>query len=74
MMDTYVRNGLAIINPYGGVWTDKIFQSPEEAMQYLNSFWKDGNPKLKEYKLAIATLTITLDRSPGEPTFLPLPE
>lgn len=72
--DVYVRNGLAIINPYGGVWTDEIFQTPEAAMKHLTGFWKGGNDRLKEYKLAVATLTTTLDRAPGEPTFIPLPE
>lgn len=72
--DTYVRNGLAIINPYGGVWTDEIFQTPDDAMKYLKEFWKNGNNRFKEYKLAVATLTITLDRTPGEPTFIPLPD
>jgi hypothetical protein len=74
MGDTYTRHGLAIINPYGGVWTDEIFQTPEEAMEYLNKFWKNKNDRLKEYKLAVATLTVTLDRKPGEPMFVPLPE
>lgn len=72
--DVYVRNGLAIINPYGGVWTDEVFQTPEDALKYLDQFWKGDNARLKEYKLAVATLTITLDRTPGEPTFIPLPE
>ncbi len=70
---TYTRNGLAIINPYGGVWTDSIFQTPEDAMKYLTGFWNGKNDRLKEYKLAVATLTITLDRPLGEPTFIPLP-
>jgi len=72
--DTYVRNGLAIISPYGGIWTDTIFQRPEEAMKYLNEFWKGKSERIKEYKLAIATLTITLDRPVGEPTFIDLPQ
>lgn len=71
---TYTRNGLAIINPYGGVWTDEIFQTPEDAMNYLREFWDGKNDRMKEYKLAVATLTITLDRPPGEPTFIPLPD
>lgn len=71
--DTYVRNGLAIINPYGGIWTDEIFQTSDDAMKYLTEFWKGKNDRLKEYKLAVATLTITLDRTPGAPTFIPLP-
>jgi len=73
MNDTYVRNGLAIINPYGGIWTDEIFQTPEDALKYLNDFWKGKNDRLKEYKLAVATLTVTLDRPVGEPTYIAFP-
>lgn len=70
---TYIRNGLAIINPYGGVWADEVFQTPEAAMKYLNDFWKGKNDRIKDYKLAVATLTITLDRPVGEPMYVPLP-
>lgn len=72
--DTYIRNGLAIINPYGGIWTDEIFQTPEDAMKYLNEFWKGKDGRLKEYKLAVATLTVTLDRPVGEPMYIAFPE
>lgn len=72
--DPYVTRGLTIINPYGGIWTPHVFSSPDEAMKYLTSFWNGKNDRLKEYKLAVATLTVTLDREPGEPTFIPLPE
>lgn len=71
---TYTRNGLAIINPYGGVWTDEVFQTPDDAMNYLKGFWDGKVDRLKGYKLAVATLTITLDRTPGAPTFIPLPD
>ena len=71
--DTYITHGLAIINPYGGIWTSEVFQTPEAALEYLNRFWKGSNDRLGEYKLAVATLTVTLDRKPGEPIFVPLP-
>lgn len=71
--ETYTQNGLAIINPWGGIWTPHVFQTPEEAEKYLHSFWNGKTGRLKEYKLAVATLTVTLDRAPGEPTFIPLP-
>lgn len=71
--DTYVTHGLAIINPYGGIWTPHVFSTPDEAMKYLHDFWKGKNDRMKEYKLAVATLTVTLDRTPGEPIFIPLP-
>jgi len=72
--DTYVMHGLAIINPYGGVWTGEIFQTKEAAMLHLTDYWKGNNDRLGEYKLAVATMTITLDREPGEPIFIPLPQ
>jgi hypothetical protein len=72
--EPYVTRGLAIINPYGGIWTPHVFSTPEEAMKYLESFWNGKNDRLKEYKLAVATLTVTLDRVPGEPTFIALPD
>lgn len=73
--DTYVMHGLAIINPYGGVWTSEIFQTSDAAMKYLTDYWKGkDNDRVKEYKLAVATMTITLDREPGEPIFIPLPQ
>lgn len=71
--ETYVRNGIAIINPYGGIWTGDIFQTPEEARAYLERFWKGTNSDLSRFKLAIASQTVTLDRAPGEPTFIDLP-
>lgn len=71
--DTYVRNGFAIINPYGGIWTDEVFQTSDEAMKHLKDYWKGKNDRINEYRLAVATLTITLDRPVGEPTFIPLP-
>ena len=71
--DTYKRHGLAILSPYGGIWTDEVFQTPEDALKYINDFWKGKNDRIGEYKLAVATLTVTLDRPPGEPTFIPLP-
>lgn len=72
--ETYVRNGIAIINPYGGIWTGEIFQTPEEAHAYLTQFWKNTSNDLSRFKLAIATQTITLDRTPGDPVFIDLPK
>ena len=30
--------GLAIVGPYGNVWTDQLFESTEEAAAYLKNF------------------------------------
>jgi hypothetical protein len=72
--EPYVMRGLAIINPYGGIWTPHVFSTPEEAMKYLESFWNGKSDRLKGYRLAVATLTVTLDRVPSEPTFITLPD
>ncbi len=71
--ESYVRHGIAIINPYGGIWTDEIFQTPDEALKYLKDFWKNNAVDISRYRLGIATLTVTLDRSPGEPVLIDLP-
>lgn len=70
--DVRLKHGIAIINPYGGIWTDELFETPEAALDYLRRYWKnDFEPE--KWKLAMATATITLNRSPGEPTLIPLP-
>jgi hypothetical protein len=71
--DERVSHGLAIINPYGGIWTDEIFEKPEDALRYLKAFWNGHNFDASKWRLALATQTITLDRHPGEPTLLELP-
>jgi hypothetical protein len=75
MNDPYVKHGIAIINPYGGIWTNEVFDTPEAAYAYLRHFWK-GVPTadLTRYQLAMATQIVTLDRPAGDPIFLPLPQ
>lgn len=70
--EEYTKVGLAIINPYGGVWTDEIFETPEAALAYLKKFWKERRDFVG-FKLAMATKTITVQRPPGKPTFIELP-
>lgn len=64
--EPYVSHGLAIVNPYGGVWTDKLFETPEQAVAYLKAFWPKGFEAGK-WKLAQATQTIEIATEPGQP-------
>ncbi len=68
-------NGYAIINPYGGIWTESLFKTPEEARDYLRRFWAniEGFDQ-KKWGVALATATIVLERDPGKPEILPLPK
>lgn len=75
MDEPYTRQGIAIINPYGGIWTSEIFDTPEAALARLKAFWRNvPNHDISKFKLAMATQTVTLNRTPGEPSFLPLPD
>lgn len=73
MDNEYSQRGIAIINPYGGVWSPVLFQTPDAALAHLKTFWpKDYD--LSKFKLAMVTQTTTIDRAPGEPQFVPLPD
>ena len=75
MAEPYVRQGIAIINPYGGIWSNEIFDTPEAALAYLKSFWRNvPNHDIGKFSLAMATQTVTLNCTHGEPIFLPLPD
>jgi hypothetical protein len=69
--DTYTRNGLAIINPYGGIWTDRIFASDEEAMRYLRDYWGEKED-ISRFKIAPAYLELKLQDFGGKPRIIPL--
>lgn len=69
--ETYERVGLAIINPYGGVWTDSLFESPEKAAAYLKQHYPQGDRT--QFKLASARLTVEVTRPVGEPAYIALP-
>lgn len=61
-----VTTGLAIVNPYGGVWTNQLFKTPEEAVAYLKAFWPKGF-EAEKWKLAQAVQTIELMTEPAQP-------
>lgn len=74
MNDPYIRQGIAIINPYGGIWTNEIFETPEAALRHLKKYWSNNESfDPSKWRLAMATQTVTLNRTPGEPIFMPLP-
>lgn len=53
----YTSSGFAIINPYGGIWTDKVFATEKEALKYLRDYWGEAR-ELNEFKLAYAHLKV----------------
>lgn len=68
----YNRTGLAIINPYGGIWTDTLFQTEQEALKYLKSFW--GDQDVSRFRLACASVEVKLELGgDGEPIYVSLP-
>lgn len=69
--ETYTRIGLAIINPYGGIWTDRIFTSDEEAMRYLRDYWGQTED-ISRFKIAPAYLEVKLEQFGGKPRILPI--
>ena len=66
------QTGLAILNQYGGIWTDELFETPEAALAYLKSYWKDQKD-LSGYRLVQAVKTIEVYRPQGDPVIVPLP-
>lgn len=53
------EQGLAIVNRWGSIWTDKVFDTPEAAISYLKSFFTKIDPT--EWSLVPATLTVAAD-------------
>lgn len=64
------KTGLAIINPYGGIWADEVFETAEAARKYLHRNYPEAKPGT--FKLAMAVQTVEVWREPGEPTYVPL--
>lgn len=66
----YTKRGLAIIGPYGNVWTDELFEDDKQAAAYLDNFWnKSGGWIPGEWKLVTATQVITTDEGVSEVSF-----
>lgn len=56
----YTSEGLAIINPYGGIWTSHIFDTREDALTHLRKFWGTITFDESGWHVASASLTITV--------------
>lgn len=72
--ETRTTHGLAIVNPYGGVWTDEVFETPEKALEYFKKFWGPHAIDMDKFSLAVATKTISLCRAPGQLSLVPWPQ
>jgi hypothetical protein len=64
--------GIAIISPYGGIWTDEIFETADAAFAHLKEHY--SYPDTDKFKLAMAVQTTEIYRGLGEPEFIPLPK
>jgi hypothetical protein len=70
--EPYTANGLAIVNPYGGIWTRQLFDTPEAAIKYLRTYWGEKED-ISRFKLAPAHLEVKLDEFGGKPRLLAIP-
>lgn len=65
MLRPVVKHGWGILNPYGNIWTDKTFESPEEAYEYLKAFWKKATDReLQKFKIVRVTKTVAVEPEP----------
>lgn len=39
MPKVYTRKGWAILNSYNDLWSDEIFETPEDARGYVERYW-----------------------------------
>jgi hypothetical protein len=53
------QTGLALVGPYGNVWHDALFQTPEAAIRYLTTYWRGVAWEPQNWKVVQATQTIT---------------
>ena len=59
-VDPYVRHGVAIVGPYGNIWTERIFKDEEEAKQHIKIFWQNVNTfDISQWSVVPATLSVT---------------
>lgn len=69
-MTPYERTGIGIVNPYGNLWSDKVYDTPEQAIAALRRFWT-GIPAYDESKwgLTMVRAVLTQDEAPGVRTW-----
>jgi hypothetical protein len=56
---TASREGYGILNPYGDMWSSNVFDTMDEASEYLRNFWRKSKPgaDLSAYKIVKAKQT-----------------
>lgn len=52
-----IREGFALLNKYGDVWANALFDNAGDADAYLRNFW-NGNFRREEWRVIEATMTI----------------
>lgn len=66
------KSGIAIVGPYGNVWSDELFETPAAAVTHLKAYWKGVETfDLSKWKLSAAHRTLTLDAANPEPILTP---
>lgn len=66
------KSGIAIVGPYGNVWTDELFDTPAAAVAHLKNFWSGVDSfDLSKWSLSAAHRTLTLDAANPEPILTP---
>jgi hypothetical protein len=64
---TKTKTGIAIVTPYGSVWSDELFDTPAAAVAHLKDYWKGVSQfDLSKWHLSAATRTLRLN--PADPT------
>lgn len=58
---------VGIVNPYGQLWTDEAFPTPEAAETHLRSFWGGGAMADKDcagFKLCVVRVELVPESEP----------
>ena len=60
MISPNIRTGYVIVGPYNNVWCDQIFDTEQEAVDYLVDFWK-GKIDMAHWRIAAGKKTLAVD-------------
>lgn len=72
--ETKTKTGIVILNRYGGLWSDELFETAEAALSDLKKFWDSRELDLADFKLAMGIQTTEVYRGIGQPELVPWPE
>jgi len=68
-----VKRGLAIIGPYGNIWTDAVFDTPKQAAEYIKRAWPaEYVIDWTQWRAVPATITVAADVQTQPVESLPL--